>query len=80
LYVPGYTKTVWFVLSWGSEARAAVMLVYEALLLPSTETMTAPAGGTLPLSGWALIVAVVVEVDPVVVGLEGEVLLGSLRL
>ena len=43
------------VLSFGSEASAALMLAKDPLSSPSRETGTAPRGGILPLSGCTLI-------------------------
>ena len=53
-------QTVWLVESLGRLARAAVTLLKEPLTWPFGDTSTAPAGGTVPLSGCALILAVVV--------------------
>ena len=61
---------VWLVESFGREAKAAVTFGYDPFTSPLIDTDTANCGGTVPLSGCALIDAVVVE--PVPVGVAGD--------
>ena len=44
---------IWVVSSEGRESRASVRLLYEPSTDPASDTKIAPAGGVVPLDGWA---------------------------